>query len=117
VKHVWRLDPVELDDFEKTVRESFQVDGPAVIIAQRPCQLYPVRQERKPMIVDAVLCNGCGACLRVGCPALVTTSELSSEGLPKVAIDIEQCTGCEVCAWLCKPEAIKFPLAEEVEHE
>ncbi len=115
-KHVWRLDPIQNDEFETALSESFRVDGPAVIIAEHPCQLYPVRQDRVPMVVDAELCNGCGACLRVGCPALVTTAELSSEGLPKVAIDAELCTGCQVCAWVCKPDAIKFPVGEEVAH-
>jgi indolepyruvate ferredoxin oxidoreductase alpha subunit len=115
-KHVWRLDPIHNDEFEIALSESFRVDGPAVIIAEHPCQLYPIRQERVPMVVDAELCNGCGACLRVGCPALVTTAELSSEGLPKVEIDAELCTGCQVCAWVCKPDAIKFPVGEEVAH-
>jgi indolepyruvate ferredoxin oxidoreductase alpha subunit len=117
VKYVWRMSPLELDEFEKTLRESYKTDGPAVIIAEQPCQLYPTRQERAPMVVDAELCNGCGACLRVGCPALLVTMELSSEGLPKVAIDHELCTGCEVCAWVCKPTAIKFPTTEEVASE
>jgi indolepyruvate ferredoxin oxidoreductase alpha subunit len=116
-KHVLRLNPLQLDDFEKALRDSFQVEGPAVIIAEHPCQLYPARRERVPMVVDTILCNGCGACLRVGCSALLVTTELSSEGLPKVAIDRELCTGCEVCAWVCKPVAIKFPAAEEVVNE
>jgi len=116
-KHVWRMNPLQLDDFEKALRDSFQVEGPAVIIAEHPCQLYPTRRERVPMVVEAELCNGCGACLRVGCSALLVTGELSSEGLPKVAIDRELCTGCEVCAWVCKPVAIKFPATEEVMNE
>ena len=115
IKRFWRLDPLNHDDFEAALNESFQADGPAVIIAERPCQLYPTRQARVPMMVISELCNGCGACLRVGCPAIFTTGELSSEGLPKVTIDSELCTGCEVCAWVCKPDAIKFPVEEEVE--
>ncbi len=117
IKHLWRLNPMKLNELETALKDSYQIDGPAVIIAEYPCQLYPTRLKRIPMIVDPELCNGCGACLRVGCPAILTTEELSAEGLPKVTIDADLCTGCEVCAWVCKPDAIKFPVLEEVEHD
>ena len=117
IKHLWRLNPMKLDELEKALRDSYKINGPAVIITEYPCQLYPTRLKRVPMVVDPELCNGCGACLRIGCPAILTTDELSAEGLPKVTIDADLCTGCEVCAWVCKPDAIKFPVSEEVQHD
>jgi indolepyruvate ferredoxin oxidoreductase alpha subunit len=57
------------------------------------------RTERGYYIVDFEKCTNCGACLRLGCPALYRREA-------KVAIDPELCTACGACAYLCRFDAI-----------
>ena len=45
-------------------------------------------------------CNRCGACLRLGCPAI---SDVGGEAL---VVDAAACTGCGACAPACRAGAI-----------
>jgi indolepyruvate ferredoxin oxidoreductase, alpha subunit len=60
--------------------------------------------------VDSELCNGCKRCLRAGCIALTL---VAGEEDNQVVIDEAQCNGCEVCAQLCRFDAISFPATVE----
>ena len=52
-------------------------------------------------------CTLCKLCYELGCPAI----EWDDETGP--IIDELQCVGCELCAMLCKPDALYMP---EVTH-
>ena len=58
------------------------------------------RVARKPIQFEAKDCNFCKLCYGLGCPAI----EWSDDTGP--IIDELQCVGCEVCAELCKPNAL-----------
>ena len=74
-----------------------------MIIAKAPCVLqYKIK--RPAYGVDPDLCTGCKHCLKVGCIALSLVAE--GDDLPKVEIDAVQCTGCGVCAQMCRFDAI-----------
>ena len=45
-------------------------------------------------------CNRCGACLRLGCPAI------SDVGGVALVVDAGACTGCGACAPVCRARAI-----------
>jgi indolepyruvate ferredoxin oxidoreductase alpha subunit len=79
-----------------------------VIVAKRACALLPeARAEWQPLAVDAELCNGCGRCFRVGCPAIVRSDEIDDRTKrAKARIDVLLCTGCEICAQVCPQKAI-----------
>ena len=81
-----------------------------MLIAERPCALLPeVRKTYQPLKVDLEKCDGCGVCIRTGCPALLHSSEIHEEsGRAKVEIDPLLCTGCDLCAQVCPSEAITF---------
>jgi TPP-dependent indolepyruvate ferredoxin oxidoreductase alpha subunit len=55
---------------------------------------------RAPLLIAARRCNRCGHCLALGCPAI---SDLGGEALE---VDPAACTGCGLCAPLCRSRAI-----------
>lgn len=110
VRHVRTLDAFAVDDIEKTLKEYLKLDEPSVVIARQPCALLPEGRKRwMPLAVLADACNGCTLCFRLGCPAILKSSELDEHTQrPKALIDPVLCTGCEVCAELCPRDAITF---------
>jgi indolepyruvate ferredoxin oxidoreductase alpha subunit len=108
IQHVYPVDPYDLKQMESALRQALEVEGPAVVVAERACALLPeARQEWAPIAVNAEHCNGCGLCLRIGCPAIVTGDVVDEKtGRSLVEIDPLLCTGCEICAQVCARGAI-----------
>lgn len=98
VEHVKVIDPYNLDEVKTAIKEYIDKDEPAVIISERPCLLIE-KTGLPPLMVSADKCQGCKACLRLGCPALSWADE-------RAVIDTAACVGCTVCAQLCKDDAI-----------
>jgi indolepyruvate ferredoxin oxidoreductase, alpha subunit len=110
VRHVRTLDAFAMDDIETTLKEYLTLDEPSVVIARQPCALLPEGRKRwMPLAVLADACNGCTLCFRLGCPAILKSTELDEHTQrPKALIDPVLCTGCEVCAEICPRDAITF---------
>ncbi len=106
VESVRKVDALNYEESLKVVQEEIERPGPSVIITNRPCALMPKRIYDQPYEVDLELCNGCSACFRIGCPAILPSKELTKKNRPKAEIDATLCTGCTLCAQICKPEAI-----------
>jgi indolepyruvate ferredoxin oxidoreductase alpha subunit len=53
-----------------------------------------------PLLIAESRCNRCRACLALGCPSI---SYLGGEAME---IDGASCTGCGLCAPLCRARAI-----------
>lgn len=71
----------------------------SVIICQAPCVVeYKVRGTKRMVNEDA--CRGCGACVRIGCPAI------SRDAAGRAVIDAKQCNGCSQCEQYCAFGAI-----------
>ncbi|RJQ56021.1 MAG: indolepyruvate ferredoxin oxidoreductase subunit alpha [Actinobacteria bacterium] len=106
VEDVAVVDPYDMSAFEAAVRRALANRGPSVVIARHPCMLIPQEPGAK-LCVDSTACNACGLCLKLGCPAM-SKVEVERGGKPRVMprIDPLQCTGCGVCAALCKREAL-----------
>jgi len=66
----------------------------------------PKRIMNEPYVVDLDRCNGCSACFRISCPAIMASDQTNEHGRPKAVIDPTLCTGCTLCAQICQPEAI-----------
>jgi len=114
VKHVKVVNPYQMAETEKVIKREVRRKEPSLIISRAPCILS--RRESmgftKPFFVDADVCLGCQACLRLGCPAVEWVKEdgtSASEKKRKGRAAIEQflCSGCSLCAQLCKFGAIK----------
>jgi len=101
VEHVTVLDPWELKEMRKAVKEALAHPGPSVVIARRACILLPEEKarDRTPFRVDEEACIQCDYCMESGCPALVMAGEYP-------AIRDWECIGCAICAQLCPVDAI-----------
>lgn len=94
------VDPYDLAECERVVKEELAAAEPSVIISRRPCVLLKYVKHEKPILASKEKCVGCKACMRLGCPAISIR-----EG--KAEIDTTLCVGCGVCAQLCKFDALK----------
>ena len=90
--HVRVVNPMQMKDMEQALREETQRDGVSVIIARYPCALLDKRPKQPCTIAD---CHRCGACLRLGCPAL----ERGADGA--VRVNAALCNGCGLCKQMC----------------
>ena len=110
IDRVETVDPYQVAEVERVLRDSLQIDGPSVIITRRECALLPaVRKLYVALRVNPELCIACGTCLRTGCPALTQGDEIYEKtGKHKTRIDPLLCTGCELCAQVCPKSAILF---------
>ena len=99
VPRVIEIDAFDVSGLEKTVKESVLGNELTVIIAKAPCALLKGQKFPDVCSVDTEKCKKCGACLKIGCPALTKTSN----GLK---IDDTMCNGCGLCMSYCKFGAI-----------
>ncbi len=100
VEKVLVADPGDLATMKSAVQEALAWDGPAVVIARRPCALLKGVRRLPPVQVEESRCIGCRACMGIGCPAI-------SFGDGKARIDETLCVGCGLCEGLCPKNAIK----------
>jgi len=100
IKRVRVVDPYDLAACDAAIKEETAVNEPSVIISRRPCALLKYVKHKKPIIADSDKCVGCKACMKIGCPAISIVGG-------KAKIDNTLCTGCGVCAQLCKLDALQ----------
>lgn len=114
-------DPYELPTFLKVLRQEIKAEETSVIITTRPCVFTPEFKRDRALVVNEDMCNGCTACLDVGCPAILVTrreQQVRASGktvdLAWVKIDEQMCTGCGICAKSCSRGAIIQPTPRKV---
>ncbi len=100
------VDPYNLKECDRVLKEELAVAEPSVIISRRPCALLKYVKHKAPLTVDTDKCKGCKACMRLGCPAISVRNG-------KAVIDTTQCVGCGVCQQLCSFDALQEGGAEE----
>ena len=105
IRRVRVVDPYNLAQCDEVLKEELAADEPSVIISRRPCALLKYVKHSKPLEVNPEKCKSCKMCMKVGCPAI-------SMADGKAKVDNTLCTGCGVCAQLCKFDALRAP--EEV---
>jgi len=106
IEHIRTINPYDLDQVQTVISEEVNRPEASVILAQAPCVLN--RREFKgsgqSYSIDPEACVGCRACLQIGCPAIEWQP---GEGKKGTAYINELCTGCAVCAQICKKTAIR----------
>ena len=99
VPNVRTVDPGDLAELERAVKEELAKDEVSVIIAKKPCALL-TKKLYNGFRVDEEKCKKCKACLKLGCPAIVN-------GKDGITIDVSLCTECGLCKGVCKFGAIE----------
>ena len=88
------VDPYNLDECDKVLKEELAAAAPSVIISRRPCALLKYVKHNPPLSINRDKCVGCKSCMKIGCPAISM-----KDG--KATIDNTLCVGCNVCSQLC----------------
>lgn len=100
INSVTVVDPGNLAETERVIKEELAKAEPSLIIARKPCALLKTVKHKPPFHIDADKCKNCKSCMRIGCPALVSGDKC-------ITIDNTLCVGCGLCEQLCKFDAIK----------
>jgi indolepyruvate ferredoxin oxidoreductase, alpha subunit len=107
IARVHEVEPYDLARIEKVFTECLDSGEPAVVVVQGPCVLHVKWAGKYINTVDEVQCTACGACFRIGCPAIVRGAPKDADGKRyKSRIDPQFCTGCNLCLQVCKFNAI-----------
>ena len=94
------VDPYNLEECDRVLKEELAVAAPSVIISRRPCALLKYVKHNPPLKVNTDKCIGCKSCMRIGCPAISMKNG-------KAHVDNTLCVGCGVCSQLCKVQAFE----------
>lgn len=100
INSVTVVDPGDLAETERVIKDELAKAEPSLIIARKPCALLKTVKHKPPFHIDADKCKNCKSCMRIGCPALVSGDKC-------ITIDNTLCVGCGLCEQLCKFDAIK----------
>ncbi|MBN1293014.1 MAG: indolepyruvate ferredoxin oxidoreductase subunit alpha [Candidatus Latescibacteria bacterium] len=99
VKYVYEVDPYNLDETNKAVKACLKINAPSVIVAKRACALKCRNQDFALSVIDQAECKKCGACLKIGCPAIIKKGDV-------IMVDKGMCYGCGICRQVCPFGAI-----------
>ncbi|MGB9741044.1 MAG: indolepyruvate ferredoxin oxidoreductase subunit alpha [Candidatus Bathyarchaeales archaeon] len=106
VKYVKVVNPFNVKEAEKTLKEALTHREPSVIVFRAPCALITARERRRrgeeiaPYRITEK-CTNCMACIRLlGCPALTIKDERAN-------INEALCVACGLCASVCPYGAIE----------
>lgn len=95
ISRVQVIDPYNLAECEKVIKQELEIAEPSVIISRRPCALLKEVKVNPPLKVNVEKCKSCKMCMKIGCPAISIKNT-------KAQIDSALCVGCKVCTQMCK---------------
>ncbi len=104
---VHEVSPYDLPQLEAVFTECFDSGKTCLVVVRGPCVLNEKIGGKQISAVDPEKCAACGACFRLGCPAIVRGPAKDPDGKrPTSRIDPAACIGCTLCNQLCKFGAI-----------
>lgn len=106
LKKVVTVSADDLAGLERVLADAMDGDEGALIVAYAPCRIAAKLTKEGLCEVEPEKCKSCGACFKLGCPA-ITRGEESVPGRFKMKIDASLCAGCKQCTQVCKFGAIK----------
>ncbi len=105
-KKVVTVSADDLAELERVLTDAMDGEEAALIIAYAPCRIAAKLTKEGLCTVDAEKCKACGACFKMGCPAMTRGVEVRP-GAFQMVIDPNLCAGCKQCSQVCKFDAIK----------
>ncbi len=97
VKNVTVVDPGDLKETERVIKEALISDEVSVVITRKPCAL--IIKPNPPYKILQDKCTKCKQCYKLGCPAIRIIKG-------EVLIDQSLCNGCKLCLQTCHFDAI-----------
>lgn len=101
VKNIRVVDPFDVDECIKVLKEEVAKDEVSVIITNKPCIFADKSVILPSLVIKKNKCTGCTICTKLGCPA-IHWDKYSR----KASIDMSMCTGCDLCIKVCRFSAI-----------
>ena len=105
VTSVTVVDPYDVAATRRVLRAAVAYPGVSVVVTSRVCVESPVKSRGPLYTVITDRCDGCQACMKIGCPA-ISWDLVAGTTPPRVRIDPAVCSGCTICAQLCPARAI-----------
>ena len=105
-KKVVTVPAEDLAELERVLIDAMDGDEAALVIAYAPCRIAAKLTKAGLVEVDPDKCKACGACFKMGCPAMTRGKEIRP-GAFQMVVDANQCAGCTQCSQVCKFDAIK----------
>ena len=105
-RKVVKVSADDLAELEKVLVDAMDGDEGALIIAYAPCRIAAKLTKEGLCEVDPEKCKACGACFKMGCPAMTRGAEIR-KGAYQMKIDPSLCAGCKQCSQVCKFGAIR----------
>ncbi|MBP3448309.1 MAG: indolepyruvate ferredoxin oxidoreductase subunit alpha [Clostridia bacterium] len=93
------VDPFNVEECERVIKEETAVEEPSLIIARRPCVLLKGVKYDFDVTIQKDKCKNCKMCMKIGCPAISIV-----DGKPEINKTL--CTNCGLCKNICKFDAI-----------
>jgi len=93
------VDPFNVEECERVIKEEISVEEPSLIIARRPCVLLKGVKYDFDVNISKDKCKNCKMCMKIGCPAISIV-----DGKPEINKTL--CTNCGLCKNICKFDAI-----------
>ena len=112
VKRVRVVDPYNLEETYNVLKEELDCPEPSLVVSKRPCILGAKIKVTKQYKVDPDKCKACGACLKLGCPAIEVMDSEGDSKKRKARISKVLCVGCGLCEQVCKFGAIQVGTLE-----
>ena len=106
LKKVVTVSADDLAGLERVLADAMDGEEGALIVAYAPCRIAAKLTKEGLCEVEADKCKSCGACFKLGCPA-ITRGDESAPGRFKMKIDASLCAGCKQCTQVCRFGAIK----------
>ncbi len=100
IERVRVVDPYNLEETDRVLKEELAAKAPSVIISRRPCALLKYVKAKPALKSNADKCKGCTKCMKLGCPAISMKNK-------KAVVDATLCVGCGVCQQLCAFDALE----------
>lgn len=107
IRRVRVIDPYDLDETYRVLKEELDAPEVSVIVSRRPCVLGARIRREKHYEIEPERCEGCGVCLKLGCPAMESLPPGPGETRGRVRINEVLCAGCGLCVQVCRLDAVR----------